>query len=217
MHEIGTLSTDCVRKSELNKQSKHKTEKQENKKMENWFECKVTVDKEQMIGQEDNYSGSYLASALTCGEAERRVMEEVGLYCNGALTVNGIKAIKLYELFMNDDDEMADKWYKAKISLVEYDEKKEKEKKTTILIIVQASNFENALDRVKIGMRGTMSDYEITMIQETAIIDVFPFSADHIPGEADDNAPAKKHQSLTVDFTQQDNDTDTDVPEQSEE
>lgn len=32
MHEIGTLLTDCVRKSELNKQSKHKTVKQENKK-----------------------------------------------------------------------------------------------------------------------------------------------------------------------------------------
>ena len=32
MHEIGTLSTDCVRKSELNKQSKHKTVKQENKR-----------------------------------------------------------------------------------------------------------------------------------------------------------------------------------------
>lgn len=31
MHEIGTLLTDCVRKSELNKQSKHKTVKQETK------------------------------------------------------------------------------------------------------------------------------------------------------------------------------------------
>ena len=175
-----------------------------------WFECKVTVEKDQLVGQDDNYSGTYLANALTCSEAERRVLEEVGLYCNGALTVNGVKFMKVNELFMSDD-ENADKWYKAKVMFITIDEKTEKEKKTATQMIIQASNFENALSRLKEGMRGTMSDYEIAMIQETAILDVFPFSADHIPeNEDDDEVPeARTKQKLTVDFSAQDNDTDS--------
>lgn len=180
----------------------------------NWFECKVAVEKDQLIGQDDNYSGTYLADALTCSEAERRVMEEVGLYCNGALTVNGIKYMKVNELFMSDD-ENADKWYKAKVMLITIDPKTEKEKKTATQMIIQASNFENALARLKEGMRGTMSDYEIAMIQETAILDVFPFSADHVPSSDDsDEVPeARAKQKLTVDFAAQDNDTDSSAEE----
>ena len=174
--------------------------------MENWYECKVKVDRDQMIGEEDNYSGSYLANALTCSEAERRVMEEVGMYCNGALIVNGIKNMKVNELFMSDD-ENADKWYKAKVIYITMDEKTEKEKKTAVQMIIQASDFDNAVARLKDGMRGSMMDYQIAMIQETAIMDVFPFSADHIK-DADAPAEARNKQKLTVDFADQDNNTD---------
>lgn len=175
----------------------------------NWFECSVKVDRNQMIGQEDNYSGNYLVDALTCGEAEKRVMEEVGMYCNGALAITGVKNTKINELFLSED-ENADKWYKAKVMSVTMDEKTEKEKKTAVTMVVQANNFDDALNRLKDGMRGSMMDYEIDTIQRAKILDVFPFSADHIAENADADVPESKN--LTVDLTTG-NDSDTTVAE----
>lgn len=55
-------------------------------------------------------------------------------------------------------------------------------------MLVQASNIEDALRRLHEGMKGTMSDYEIAMITDTPILDIFPFSADKevdkIPSES---------------------------------
>lgn len=175
----------------------------------NWFECSVKVDRNQMIGQEDNYSGNYLVDALTCGEAEKRVMEEVGMYCNGALAITGVKNTKINELFLSED-ENADKWYKAKVMFVVMDEKSEKEKKTAVIMIIQANNFDDALNRLKEGMKGSMMDYEIDTIQRFKILDVFPFSADHIAENTDIDVP--KNKNFTVDLTK-DNESDTTITE----
>ena len=40
---------------------------------------------------------------------------------------------------------------------------------------VQAANFRGALERFEEGMKGTLADYEIAAIQETNLMDVFPF------------------------------------------
>jgi len=47
------------------------------------------------------------------------------------------------------------------------------EKKTVSQILVQASDFEDAVEKFKEGMKGTMADYEIGSISETMIMDVF--------------------------------------------
>ena len=48
------------------------------------------------------------------------------------------------------------------------------EKKTVSQILVQASDFEDAVDKFKEGMKGSMADYVIVSISETMIMDVFP-------------------------------------------
>ena len=62
-------------------------------------------------------------------------------------------------------------------------------------MLVQASTLEGALSRFKEGMKGTMVDYDVAMIQETNLLDVFPFkvgesttstaSDGNIPADAD--------------------------------
>ena len=54
------------------------------------------------------------------------------------------------------------------------DEKSGAEKKTASLILVQASDFDEALANFKKGMEGTLGDYEIASITETMLMDVFP-------------------------------------------
>jgi hypothetical protein len=78
------------------------------------------------------------------------------------------------EIFFSDDD-MADKWYKAKLKFITIDEKTEKEKKTTVYYLVQAGSFEGAHRNIDEVMGGTMIDYIIDTVSETAIMDVFEY------------------------------------------
>ena len=71
--------------------------------------------------------------------------------------------------------ENCDRWFKSKIALVAYDEESGKERKTNIYILLQANDVKEAYDNTVKVMDGTMGDYTIPMIMESAIMDVFPY------------------------------------------
>ena len=142
--------------------------------MNNWFECKVKTEKTLEDGTQKKVTEPYLVDALNFTEAEARIIKEITPYCNGELEVANIRRVNSSEMFTNDADS-ADKWYKVKAMFITYDEKSQKEKKSASFILVQASDFQNAVDTFVNGMRGSMADYEIHTIQETNILDVFPF------------------------------------------
>ncbi|MBR1465459.1 MAG: DUF4494 domain-containing protein [Bacteroidaceae bacterium] len=144
--------------------------------MNNWFECKVKTEKTLENGTQKKVTEPYLVDALNFTEAEARIIREISPYCNGELEVVDIKRVKYSEMFTNEA-ESADKWYKVKAMFITLDEKSQTEKKSATFILVQASDFQNAVDTFVNGMKGGMSDYEIHTIQETNILDVFPFEA----------------------------------------
>jgi hypothetical protein len=139
-----------------------------------WFECKVKIDVMQDDGTTKPLPFVYLVDALNFTEAEARIIKEITPYCNGQLTVKDIRRVKYSEMFTSDA-ERADKWYKVKCNFITLDEKTQTEKRTANYMLVQAANFRGALDRFVEGMKGTMADYEIASIQETPLLDVFPF------------------------------------------
>ena len=140
-----------------------------------WFECKVEAEKAAEGGMSKVFKESYLVDALNFTDAEARITKEVAPFCNGALVIKNITPTKISELFINEADD-ADKWYKVKCNFITLDEKTETEKRTANYMLVQAANFRNALERFEEGMKGTLGDYEIASIQETPLLDVFPFA-----------------------------------------
>ena len=62
----------------------------------------------------------------------------------------------------------------VKVMFITIDEKTAVEKKSASFILVQASDFKGALENFMSGMKGTMADFEIASITETALMDVFP-------------------------------------------
>lgn len=48
-------------------------------------------------------------------------------------------------------------------------------------MLVQASDLRDAVKKLDEGMKGTMADYVISSIAETAIMDVYPYEAEMIP------------------------------------
>ena len=50
------------------------------------------------------------------------------------------------------------------------------EKKSASNVLVQAADLRDAVKRLDEGMKGSMADYEIANVAETAIMDVYPFA-----------------------------------------
>lgn len=135
-----------------------------------WFECKVRYDKMQDNGMVKKVNEPYLVDALTFTEAEARIIDEMKPYISGEYSISAEKKTKISEIFFNEG---GDRYYLVKVNFITLDENSGVEKKTTSQILVQASDFEDAVEKFKEGMKGSMADYEIGAISETMIMDVF--------------------------------------------
>jgi lipase chaperone LimK len=142
--------------------------------MHNWFECKISYEKTGEDGIQKKASESYLVDALSFTEAEARIIEEMRPFISGEFSVLDIKRARYNETFFNDK---GDRYYKAKINLIALDEKSGTEKKTSVQMLAQASTIHEAIKVIDEGMNGTLADYEIASVLETALFDTFPFKA----------------------------------------
>ncbi len=138
--------------------------------MANWFECKVKYDKLQENGAAKKVSEPYLVDALSFTEAEARITEEQRPFISGEFSVDAVKRTRISEIFFNEG---ADRWYLVKVAFITIDEKTATEKRSISQILVQASNFKDALDNFIKGMEGTLADYEVVSIAETPLMDVY--------------------------------------------
>ena len=142
-----------------------------------WFECRIRYEKLMEDGLQKRVSENYVIDALSFGEAEERIGEEMSAYISGEFEVDDLKKASYKEVFF-DDGNTADKWYKAKLQFITIDEKTSKEKKTTVNYLVQAGSFEGARKNIDEVMGTTMIDYVIPSVVETNLMDVFEYKGD---------------------------------------
>ena len=150
-----------------------------------WFECKVRYDKTLETGLLKKVTESYLVDALSFTEAEERLLQEIEPMMSGEYSVSDIKRAKISELFESIDT-TDDKWYKAKVAYIAYDEKKGVEKRTNQIMLIQAKDLRVAVQNLDKGMQGTMGDWDIISIAETPIMDIFKFTADGKASSSED-------------------------------
>ena len=139
-----------------------------------WFEAKIRYEKTMEDGCLKKVTETYVVDALSFSEAESRILEEMGKYVSGELEVCDLKIAQYKEIFFADND-LADKWYKAKLAFITIDEKTDKEKKTSVFYLVNAGNINSALKNVDELMGSTMIDYQTCNLTETHIMDVFEY------------------------------------------
>ena len=137
-----------------------------------WFECKIRYEKTMEDGMQKKVTEAYVVDALSFSEAEERIIEEMSSYISGEFNVTDIKKAPYGEIFFSDQ-EMADRWYKAKLQFITLDEKTEKEKRSNVSYLVQAGSFNGAVKNLEEVMGGTMIDYSIVSVNETTLMDVF--------------------------------------------
>lgn len=139
-----------------------------------WFECKIAYEKVMEDGLQKKVKENYVVDALSFTEAESRIMEEMSSYISGEFTIEDIKIASYKEIFFSEE-EMADRWYKAKLQFITIDEKTEKEKRSSVTYLCQAGSFNGAVKNIEEVMGGTMIDYVIASVAETTTMDVFEY------------------------------------------
>ena len=139
-----------------------------------WFECKIRYEKTMEDGLPKKVSEVYVVDALSFSEAEERIMEEMLPYNLVDIEIVDVKIAPYREIFFADDN-LADQWFKAKLSFITIDERSNKEKRTSMMYLVNAGNISSAISNIDEVMRGTMIDYVTTSISATKIFDVFEY------------------------------------------
>ena len=139
-----------------------------------WFECKIRYEKMTEDGLPKKVSEVYVVDALSFSEAEERIIEEMSSYISGEIEIVDVKIAPYREIFFADDN-LADQWFKAKLSFITIDERSNKEKRTSVMYLVNAGNISSAINNIGEVMSGTMIDYVTTSISATKIFDVFEY------------------------------------------
>ena len=139
-----------------------------------WFECKIRYEKIMEDGLPKKINDVYVVDALSFSEAEERIIEEMSSYISGEIEIVDVKIAPYREIFFADDN-LADQWFKAKLSFITIDERTDKEKRTSMMCLVNADNISSAINNIGEVMSGTMIDHVTTSISATKIFDVFEY------------------------------------------
>lgn len=145
--------------------------------MKEYFECVVKFEKTMENGLVKKVSEPYIVDALSFTEAEKRFLEYIEPFMSGEYEVKAVKRANYSEI-VSATGEDADKWFKAKVAFITLDEKTGVEKKSAQNMLVQASDLRDAVKRLDKHMEGTLADYEISAVSETAIMDVYFYTAE---------------------------------------
>lgn len=137
-----------------------------------WFETKVRYEKQMEDGLQKKVTEQYVVDALSFTEAEASITEEISSYISGEFDVADIKKASYGEVFFSENDN-EDRFFKAKLQFITIDENTEKEKRSNVYYLVQASTFQQAVSHIEEVMGGTMIDYVIASLAETQVMDVF--------------------------------------------
>lgn len=141
--------------------------------MANWFECKVKYDTiDEKSGKDKTVSETYLLDALSFTEAESRIHKEMESLISGEFEVAKISKTKIEEIYNYEE---AETWYKCKVIYVDVDEKSGKEKKNGFIMMCTADTLKEACEKVEEQHKDVLVPWYISAIQETNIVDIFPY------------------------------------------
>lgn len=143
---------------------------------ENWFEGKVKYLRVDEDGRERKVTEAYLLDAMSYTEAESRIMKEMEGITSGEFYISGLKKSNITEV-VPSENENDDRWYKAKVAVIDADEVSGREKRTFQYYLVAASDAERALNNLNEALKTFVVPWEVVGIADTQFMDVFPWDA----------------------------------------
>jgi hypothetical protein len=151
--------------------------------MPNWFLGKIRYQQpiddatvgtrnEEFIKQK-NVTEAYLVDAVSYTDAEGRLYQEIAAN-TPEFEITNISRMKLADVLMIDDG--GETWFKVKALFILDDEKTGKQKKTPSVMLVNAETPKQAYERVEVSLKSSLDPFEITDVNITKILDIFPYN-----------------------------------------
>lgn len=155
--------------------------------MPSWYLGKIKYQQEQENGALKTISEAYLLDAVSYTDAEARLYREVADNTSSKpdFQVSSLTKMKLSDVF-HFAEEGGEKWFKCKAFYVSIDESSSKEKKIISYMLVNADSPKEAIERIEKSLATMLVPYEITDVNLTPILEVYPYS----PEEEAEKAPA---------------------------
>jgi len=141
--------------------------------MATYYQVNVRFQKEDETGRLKTLNEAYLFDALSYTEAEAKGYENIVTDAQ-EFSINTITRMRLADLLQYPSGES---WYKARLIFFSVDDKSGKEKKISNLVLVNADDFSQALDRIVESHKNMLVPYEVTTLALTPILDFYPYQS----------------------------------------
>lgn len=151
----------------------------------NWFEAKVKYVKVGEDGRERKVSEMYLLDAMSYTEAESRIVSEMEMIVKGDYYIASLKKSNISEV-VTSEDERDDRWYKAKVAIVDAEEVSGREKRSFQYYLVAASDTNRALENLNKALATFVVPWEVASIADTQFMDVLPYEEDDEENNSED-------------------------------
>ena len=135
-----------------------------------WFECKVRYEQTQDDGMPKSVTETYVVNGIDFGDAFKNISEYAIKRIANEFEIVAMKKAQYAEIALYKS--MGNVFYRVKINMITIDEKTDKQKKTPMFLLVRADNINEARKAVDDEyMKGTMTDYVISSVDETKIVE----------------------------------------------
>lgn len=140
-----------------------------------YFMCKVAYARQDDGMGIKKVSEQYLVDALSCTEAEARIIKEVQPQASfGDVDVKSIKEEIISEILLSDDAD-ADTYYKARVAYISIDDKSGKEHRDMVTMYVKSTSLTVAVEQVNKVISSVLGESCIVSISETKVVDVYHY------------------------------------------
>ncbi len=143
----------------------------------NWFEVDVWRIRIDEYGRELRVSEIYLLDAMSYTEAESRIIREMESITSGDFWITRLKKSNVTEV-VESTDANDDRWYKAKVAIIDADKVSGREKRSFLYYLVAASDVSRALENLNKALETFMVPWKVVSVSDSHVSDIFPYVAE---------------------------------------
>ena len=134
--------------------------------------CEITEE-----GKVKKHRKKYLLDSVSFSEAEARIIEELKEMIQGDFCIEAIKKSNITEL-VDSNDANDDKWFKAKVAIIDADSISGREKRSNQYFLVAGSDVDKSLENLQKALSTYVVPFEIVQVGDSNIMDVFSYFED---------------------------------------
>lgn len=161
--------------------------------MKTYYECRVKFDRVEESGRHKQITETYLIDAVSYGEAEERIYDELRRITSGASRVCNIRPANYSEVI---GIEGGDRYYKARVKTTLIDDNSGASKRAVATSLVCASTVEEAAACIHKAWERCVIDYTILTITESPVVEVMLYDEMVQTGDAQSQQQADENHPL---------------------